>query len=33
MLFEKGALPGETLSQSYISVFIVRKDGLMIDFD
>ena len=32
-LFENDAFLGGGLSQSYISVFIVSKDGLMIDFD
>lgn len=33
MLFENDVLLGEGLGQSYISVYIVSKDGLMIDFD
>lgn len=32
-LFENDALLGEGIGQIYISVFIVSKDGLMIDFD
>ena len=33
MFFENDTLLGVGLGQSYISVFIISKDGLMIDFD